>query len=144
MVGNHLVENTIRPNAGKTFIAPIRVAVEYASLAIAENDIEAIIRQCHHLFYTIHHHDNLLTDRIDPGDILAFHAKLPVQHEFFRSHVYECLRIAQLPSWYLSCQHLTFRDRKHTFVISIQNMDVRSIVATVLFWIHVKNHAQEC
>jgi len=141
MVGNHLVENTIRPNSRKAFVTLVRIAVEHATFAIPKDDIKAIFRQRPYLFYAIHHHADLLTDRIDPNDILAFHAKLPVQHEFFRSHVYECLRIAQLPSRYIACEHFTFWDRKHTLLISVQNMDMRSIVATVLFRIHVQNHA---
>ena len=144
MVGNHFIENPVRPNPGKAFIAPIWFAVEYASLAIAENDIKAIIRQCPNLFHTFHQHDNLLSDWIDPHDVLALHAKFPVQHEFLRSHVYERLGVAQLPTRYLSCQYLTFWDRKHSFFISVQNIDMRSFVATVLFRVHVKNHTQKC
>ena len=41
-------------------------------------------------------------------------------------------------------KHFTFRDRKHTFVISINDVYMRSVMATVLFWIHVQNHAQKC
>ena len=141
MVGNHLVENTIRPNSRKAFVTFVRITVKHATFAIPEDDIKAIFRQRPYLFYAIHQHANLLTDRIDPYDILAFHAKLPVQHEFFRSHVYECLNIAQLSSRNLARQNFTLWHRKHTFLIALQYMDVRSIVSTVLFRVHVKNHA---
>ena len=141
MVGHDPLKDTFRPNSCKAFVTFIRIAVEHAMFAIPKNDVKAIIRQCRYLFYAIHQHDSLLSDRIDPKDILALHAKLPVKHEFFCSHVYECLCITQLSSRNIACKHFTFWNRKYTFIIAIQYMDMRSVVATVFLWVHVQNHS---
>ena len=86
----------------------------------------------------------LLSYRINPHDILALHAELPVQHEFFRAHVNERLSVAQLSSRNLSRKHFSLWNRKDALIITIQNMNMRSVVATVLFRIHVQNHTQKC
>ena len=84
---------------------------------------------------------HLLTYRINPHHVLAFHAKFPIQHEFISTHINESLCVTHESSWQFTCQNISFWDGKDTFVIAIYYMHMRSVVATVLFGVHVHNHS---
>ena len=45
-------------------------------------------------------------NRINPDNVLTFHAKLLVKHQFVCSHVNESLGVAQLPAWHFTISKL--------------------------------------
>ena len=56
MVSNNLVEDAIIPYSGKALVTTVWCTVEYAMLAVSENNVKPVVWQGLNPFYAIHQH----------------------------------------------------------------------------------------
>lgn len=122
MIRHNLVEYAILPDSRKALVFAIRTAIKHPAFSVPKQNVKAKARQCSHFLDSIHKHSiTSSANRVNPHNILAVHAKLPIQHQFIRTQVNECLGIAQLPTGNLSRKDVSFGYGQYTFIITLRS-----------------------